>query len=257
MNNIKITTTHPTVLPEYTIWGLGKLLTKPNCQLLDNVSENLLNFANKFVDDGTFKLSNIHQVSFDTYSQALTAILLRYTKTIGHINGEHISLLIDKSTNKLLGLTKQTKQTKNALPSHSLAYQKSIEFLNQHASDLIFDQHSLDLPECDNNLRLEFNPVINIDKLQLQWIDQHIELIIINNAKHVVNGMKVKFYIPNADRWAWVVVDYQGNVITFERDIHWDFDKHQRLTPMWLHDQWLVSHQIDESLLVTPNSEKY
>ena len=70
------------------------------------------------------------------------------------------------------------------------------------------------------------------------------DCLVINNEKHIINGLKVKFYVPKIDRWTWVIVDYHGDIITFERNIHWDFDKHQRLTPMWLHDQWLIENGI-------------
>ncbi|TNF68614.1 MAG: hypothetical protein EP298_05720 [Gammaproteobacteria bacterium] len=244
MNNIKITTSHPTIVPQYEFWGLGKLLTKPKCEPLNTISDDFLNIANQFVNDDNFKLSTIKFVSFNTDCQKLNAILIRYSKQPEHLNAEHISILINQSTHQLLGLTKQIKQSQNKLPTHKLAYEKAIVFLNQYAHDLVAEKPILNLPSCNSDQRLEFNPVIVIDNIQLHWIDQHQEIITIDNKKCIINGLKIKCYIPKIDRWAWVIVDYYGNIITFERNIHWDFNKHQRLTPMWLHDQWLVNHKL-------------
>ncbi len=39
----------------------------------------------------------------------------------------------------------------------------------------------------------------------------------------------------------WVIVGKDNEVITFERDIVWDFVRSGRQTEQWLHDSWLVS----------------
>jgi len=61
----------------------------------------------------------------------------------------------------------------------------------------------------------------------------------------MVYGLKVKMYIPKTGLWAWVIVDTAGRIITFERNISWDFTKMERQTQMWLHDKWLIANNIN------------
>jgi len=53
--------------------------------------------------------------------------------------------------------------------------------------------------------------------------------------------MKYKCYVPENDSWTWVIVGPDGNIMAFEQDIKW---KGGRITEKWLHDSWLLEHQL-------------
>lgn len=244
----KITATHTAIEPNFKQWGLGTLKDEPSINLLEtlnSIPEEVFKITKQLFSDADYRCVTASIVDIDTLTETpIQGYHLRFQKLVSSTSialyQEHISLLIDTKSYKLLGFTQQTQQSPAFLPTHEHAFNTATQFLKQWAPDLLQQNPSLNLSACEPEQRLEFNPVHTLDNLEMQWIDQHHESILVNNIKTSVTGMKVKFYIPSSDRWAWVIVDGNQNVITFERDIKWDFKQHIRLTPMWLHDAWLA-----------------
>lgn len=81
--------------------------------------------------------------------------------------------------------------------------------------------------------------------LEGQWIAQHDEEIIVDGKKQTVSGMKYKCYSASTKDYTWVIVGYDGSIITFERDILWSDGMAKRLTNKWLHDNWLVQNKFN------------
>lgn len=243
INNVNIASSHHALAPDYSTWGLGTNEQQPIQRPLLKVKNEALAVANRYLTDNHWQLCYAKEVTLNSESHTATATLLRFTRDGQlHLQGEHISAVLYADTHQLLGLTRMLKQDNTKLPSHQYALQQALLFLQSEATDLVHHINDITLPNTDNNNRMEFSPAIHIHNIELQWIDQHPENITIGSVKHVINGLKVKCYMPDTDRWSWVIVDAKGEVITFERSIHWDFANRRRLSPMWLHDNWLQQY---------------
>jgi len=172
---------------------------------------------------------------------AIKAILLRFQPEFKISNVEHVSIVYDSENDCMLGFT-DMRENKNSCVSHKTALKMALTFLQHYASDLI--QTTLKTPELITlkpGERMIFDPVLALDNVELNWIDQHTETITKNAEPINITGIKVKFYIPSLELWSWVIIDANGNIQTFERNISWDFKKYQRNTQMWLHSPWLKS----------------
>lgn len=165
------------------------------------------------------------------------------------LGGKHISAAFDVTNNKLMGLVRMVPELDNSsFVSHEEALETAIKFLQVNAPDLI-DQEVIipQLTKLENGSRIEFDQNderLNFGKVQVYWIDDHAEAIIINGEQKEIHGMKVKMYVPEQELYTWVIVDKNSEVLVFERDISWDFSKFQRNTQMWLHDSWILAQGI-------------
>ncbi len=180
---------------------------------------------------------------------ALQLVWLRFEradKKNNGIMGEHISATIDVAKHKIMGFTRmQAELLGDAFVSHQLALTKAIEFLKLAAADLV--PHDVVIPEINSlhsGSRYEFSPELKIGNVEVHWIDDHKEDLIIEAQPIAVHGMKVKMFIPLTNLWAWVIVDKNGEIETFERNIFWNFKEFRRETQMFLHDKWLDAQGI-------------
>lgn len=80
------------------------------------------------------------------------------------------------------------------------------------------------------------------NSLENLWIDKHGELMVIDQREKPIFGMKYKCYRKSSGDYAWVIVGFDGSVITFERDIIWDNAANKRITQKWLHDNWILEN---------------
>jgi hypothetical protein len=79
--------------------------------------------------------------------------------------------------------------------------------------------------------------------LSVEWVDRHDERIRdAAGRERVVPGMKVKAR-HTSGLYAWVIVDGDGEVLTYERDVRWDGAAGRRGTQMWLHDAWVAARE--------------
>lgn len=147
---------------------------------------------------------------------------LRYHRDDGanrQLGGEHYSMVLSL-TGKLIGKSWfNLDLCKGELPGAGQAQRIAFAYLEQHAPDL--------LPE-----------------LALQWVQPHDETLSAqqddgSHRPHTLTGMKVKCRNEADGRYFWVIVGAGGVVITFERNVVWDFAHGQRQTEKWLHDSWL------------------
>lgn len=74
------------------------------------------------------------------------------------------------------------------------------------------------------------------------WIDRHDEPLMIEGKEQLVSGTKYKAYVPRDDNYAWVIIDKNGQVMSFERGIQW---VNSRTTEKWLYDEYLYDGSLD------------
>lgn len=134
------------------------------------------------------------------------------------LEGEHYSFTIEQESHKIVGITwmDQRFASNQQLPSEKRTEELVKEFLNNIQSGLF-------------------------DQLENHWIRPHDEVITVNNGALTVTGMKYKCYVQESDSWAWVIVGPDEKIMTFEQNIKWVGG---RITEKWLHDSWLLEHQL-------------
>lgn len=76
--------------------------------------------------------------------------------------------------------------------------------------------------------------------LTTQWTARHDEAAEDEQGRFVMPGTKVKTR-HDSGLYAWAVIGADGRVLTWERDIAWDFGESRRATRMWLHDSWIAA----------------
>lgn len=242
-----------TVSFDYRTWGLKDALPKEVRPLAPEKITALTRVAVSLVDLSGYQLAETGKVKHyqGVHCPSANIGLLRFTPTgTCNLHSEHISLAIDLDKHVLMGLTRMQRQvvgTQAEDVSHELALARAFEFLKLNAPDLISADAVLpalpDAPFAGSKLDFEHEPLV-LGKLEVHWIGDHKESMVVDGTAAEFHGMKVKMYIPETELWAWAVVDKMGAVNTFERNISWDFVKFQRETQMWLHDQWLEKQGI-------------
>ncbi|WP_211363241.1 hypothetical protein [Fluviispira multicolorata] len=187
-------------------------------------------FMNKITEQSQSKLhiqipkkftKKVKQI--DVKSDNENVELIRYERSDGinsGVMGEHFSLLVSKK-GYLKGFTQMdTSLATGNLPSSKEAEEIAMEFLNEHAPDLL-------------------------SSFKISWIDKHDEQIQTMDYKKIVNlkisGMKVKMQNTKDKKWFWIIVGTNHKVIIFERDIVWISFPGHRKTEKWLHDSWILS----------------
>lgn len=154
----------------------------------------------------------------------IEAYLFRYQKDENKgLNGEHFSFLVSKVEKKILGFTNMSKMYNN---------------LNMLSREDTEDVAKKFLIKNDKKLA---------DELENLWIERHDEQIFIDGGKATtIAGMKYKCYHSSKDEYAWVIVGYDGSIVTFERDIKWNTEEHRRITEKWIHDSWVLDNKAND-----------
>ena len=132
--------------------------------------------------------------------------------------GEHVTAVVDDEAT-LLGYTRMiaSDATRQPLADHEEAEQHAMRWLAGFAPEYA-------------------------EGLSVSWVAPHDETVTdATGAEHTISGVKVKAH-HRSGLYAWVIVDRQGQVITWERDIRWDGSAGRRATQMWLHDSWIAAH---------------
>ena len=238
---------HDIIFPDYAAWGRAGTVSFDkslvNQTAMQEVSA-LLAVLNVSLE-GYHLISQLNVAYYQGVAlPEANAILWRFERLDGKnsgLGGEHISILYDQDAKRLLGMTRmQAKGANSPLPSHQQALTAGLNFLKVVAPDLLTLECAIpdviDLPVTD---RIDFVPAVNLDNLHLHWIGAHNESLMADGKQIDVCGMKVKMQIPGDELYAWLVMDEQAEVQTFERTVSWDFAAMQRQTQMWLHDAWL------------------
>ena len=142
------------------------------------------------------------------------AVLLRFVKSKNqHLYGEHFSSLLSQEGN-LLGYVLLNISHNNSLVNKDNAEISCIKFLKKFGQDLLENQKIL-------------------------WIKPHNEILKIDDQSILIKGMKVKSLDQRTGLYFWTIVDGDGKVYVFERDIQWLDLSGKRGTEKWLHDEWL------------------
>ena len=150
------------------------------------------------------------------------AYLFRFERSENKgLQGEHFSFLISKNDKQILRFSTMDKKYSNVhMLSESETERIAMEFL----------------------FKLDKTLAANLKNL---WIERHDEAILIDGEKTAVAGMKYKCYYSAQNDYCWVIVGFDGSVITFERNIKWDNSKNARITEKWLHDDWFIHTSTD------------
>lgn len=252
---------HDVVHPNYQTWGLaGTKAIEPLTQRtsLANILKLIQDYG---IDISGYQLCYANHIRY--YQGTLgdkPAILLRFQKADGQnniIGGEHMTFIFDTGAIQLLGYTRMRGELTPHVAdlTHQQALETALSFLKQVAPDLI--PVTINLPMLniiEKHERVEFLPGLHLGNVEIQWMDDHPELLTLDGQQTKIHGMKIKMYIPQHALWAWVIVGCDNQVLTFERNISWDFDKMVRQTQMWLHDGWLKAQDVVFSPLPTSNA---
>lgn len=173
-------------------------------------------FKNKVEIPKEYHFHSVKKVKIDNNF----AYLFRYQKNIDDkLNEEHFSFIISEKEKQILGFTNMNKKYINQnMLSKSKTEEIARGFLNK--IDALLSK-----------------------SLKNLWIEKHDEEIIIGKEKMIVSGMKYKCFNASSNDYAWVIVGFDGSIITFERNIIWDNRAQKRVTEKWLHDNWLKNQQ--------------
>lgn len=166
-----------------------------------------------------------NEFHFYTVSQVISngveAYLFRYQKDANKgFNREHFSFLVSKNDRQILGFTNMNKKYNDL----NMISRKETEKI---AKEL--------LVKIDKSLA---------DDLENLWIERHDEQIFDENGKAItISGMKFKCYRSVKDDYAWIIVGFDGSIVTFERNVKWNTQEHRRITEKWLHDSWIIDNK--------------
>lgn len=189
---------------------------------------NIITLASKLIDfPSDFELVHCKLVNHDD----TPVYWLRFIK-MGEKNRmglEHFSITIDPEKEKLMGIMWLDKKLdSDCYITEDGAKDVAMNFLKKNAPDLY-------------------------DSIEIRWIrptrkepenPPHDEGFILKD-KTIITGMRVKMWANDTQKYSWVIVNEQGKVISFERDIVWNSEMHCRTTERWLHDQWLEEQNKD------------
>ena len=159
-----------------------------------------------------------------------SALLFRYQKPSKegtkqeNSSNEHFSFIISENNRQILGFTYMDKKYSN------------LQMCSRENTAQIAKRF---LAKMDNELANSLNNL---------WIERHDEQI--SNKKNppsTIAGMKYKCYRASQNDYAWVIVGFDGSIITFERNIKWNNEKKVRITEKWLHDHWNASNNKKEA----------
>ncbi|WP_200878564.1 cysteine hydrolase [Sphingobacterium sp. ML3W] len=173
-------------------------------------------FQKQFTIPESYHFHSVQKIEADH----APAFFFRYQKDENKgMNGEHFSFIISERDKQVLGFTNMDKRYANLnMPSKSETERIAKAFLKKLDGSLSVDLENL-------------------------WIDRHDEQIFVDSDKRVtIAGMKYKCYRQSTDDYAWVIVGFDGTIVTFERNIKWNMDEQRRITEKWLHDNWLIDH---------------
>jgi hypothetical protein len=147
---------------------------------------------------------------------------------VDEFGGEHFSVTYDAKNKLLKGYMHLDQRfDTDELPSEEEAKEIALNFIEKHAPDMI------------GNIEVRWiRPLRKIPENPPH--DQGFAL----KSGHIITGVRVKLWNIAKQKFAWVIVGKGGEVISFERDISWDFEKKFRITERWLHDSWLEDKQI-------------
>lgn len=242
----------------YAHWGLAKKQPSLESVLaIKKLSEEDIVKAKNFLFEN-FKAFNLEdfilvKTNWVNYYQGdvldvLKVAHLRFQKTSSGLDllGEHVSFLLDLDRFQMMGLTSMNiKNTEKGYVTHQAALNAAVQFLKTYAPDLMPENTELiAIGHKKEGSKMTFRKPLNIGNVELHWIGHHDEEIKVQGKKKKIRGMKVKMYIPANQLWAWVIVDNQEKIHTFERNVFWNFSAFQRETQMWLHDHWLAENKL-------------
>lgn len=144
--------------------------------------------------------------------------VFRYEKANGENNGlggEHYSFTVTQDKYKVVGVMwmDQRFEKGQSLPSHGETREIVEEYLQKVEPGLF-------------------------QRSENTWIRREDSSIIVNGKEMTLTGVRYKLFMPGDNKWGWVIVGPDGNIMSFEQDMIW---MGGRISEMWLHDSWILS----------------
>ncbi|GAB5565206.1 MAG: hypothetical protein Wins2KO_22690 [Winogradskyella sp.] len=174
----------------------------------------LKTFQNQVIIPNEFHFHSVQKVQIDS----ILAYLFRYQKNDNdELRGQHFSFIVSENEKKILGFTNMDIKYSNC------------KMISKAETEIIARDFLL---KMDAKL---------FESLENLWIAPHNEELILNNDKTAICGMKYKCFSSSNNDYAWVIVGFNGEIITYERDIKWNSEEKKRITHKWLHDNWVNS----------------
>lgn len=163
----------------------------------------------------SYQFHSVSKVKADN----VAAYLFRFEKDVNKgLMGEHYSFIVSENERQILGFTNMDVRYSN------------LNMLSKSETEKIARDFLLKL---DGTLA---NDLKNL------WIERHDEEILVDGEKTILAGMKYKCYRSSRNDYTWVIVGFDGSIITFERNIRWNTIEHKRFTEKWLHDSWVLEN---------------
>ncbi|MCT3833228.1 nuclear transport factor 2 family protein [Elizabethkingia anophelis] len=208
-----------TVLLINAVFMTTQVLSAQNVTYYENISlKDVQNYVDEFQKNvqipGNYKFRSVMRVNADE----VPAYLFRYEKYNKGFGQEHFSFIISESKKQILGFTNMDKKYADS------------KMLSKKETEKIARTFLL---KQDKSLA---------GNLKNLWIDRHDEEIMVNGENTILAGMKYKCYNPSENNYVWVIVGYDGSIVSFERNIRWNNKERRRITEKWLHDNWVKDH---------------
>ena len=144
--------------------------------------------------------------------------LIRYERADDRnsdLGGEHVSVLVDR-WGRLRGFTRMDLALREGeLPRPEEAEAIARAFLARHAPDLAGTD------------------------LVVASVTPHERALEADDEVVPIAGMKVKMRHGEGDRWLWVTIGSDRDVMSFERDVVWSGERGGPKSDRWLDDEWL------------------
>jgi len=234
------------VTPNYNLWGLAdsnKEAVKVE-PLTEAQLEPFIALSQTLIDLAAFRLSKSGHCQYyrgtDNNSKHIAWLRFVPKGQEDTYTGEHITFLWSIDNKNLIAMNHFTDDMIGTQRvTHQQALETAMAFIKKHAPDMIqtaqAPQIGTESPE--NRITLEIPAMV--DHAELQWVGPHSEPVKIEGEDKTSTGIKVKFRMPRLGLWMWCIVNDKNEVMTFEREVFWDFDAMQRHTQMWLYNPWL------------------
>lgn len=193
----------------------------------------LLHLKKQVFIPNNYELSQFRQAMHDEIS--VVWVRFKPIEKLDCLKGEHLSITYDPISDQILGymhLKESFCCQESDLPDENDAKQEAYAFLNYIDPKLL---EKLDFRWIKN---LKIKPISPPH-------DEGFQL----KSGNIVIGVRVKFFNPSTEKYTWVIVGKNKNIIAFEREIIWNSKLARRVTNQWLHDSWIISKEINCNLI--------
>lgn len=175
-----------------------------------------------------YEISQVRNVAIDRRP----ICWLRFERSDGRnrgLYGEYFSIIIDPYDKKIMGFTFLDEELiEDTAPDEISSERIALQFIREHAPDIA---DSIEVRWIQPLTSESKNPPHDS---ALSYTDKR------SSISRNVLGTRVKMLDKNTGLYAWVVITKSGEIINFERDVHWSVRRGRRTTEVWLHDSYPI-----------------